>query len=325
MRPTTRFTLALALTAACALPVAAQEFPTKPVTLVTVLAAGTGLDIVARTYAEKLTQSLGRPVIVDNRPGGSGNVAAVAVKGMPADGHSLLVCTSAVLAINPTTFKQLPYDPKDFVPVAIYLKSPFMLIVDPKLPVNTMAELVAYARERQGKLSFSSPGTGTAPHLATELFKQIYNLDITHVPYKASPQSIVDVSAGTVQLAFAEAGASQRLVQDGRLRALAVSSTTRWSTFPDVPTVAEAANRPGFEAVSWHALVAPAGAPRAAIDRLQAEMARIMAMPDVRARVSSLGLIPVDVTSVADAQKYIAAETEKWGGVVRGLGLAGSQ
>lgn len=304
----------------------AQDFPVKPITLVTVLAAGSGLDIITRTYAEKLSQSMGRPVVVDNKPGGSGNVAAVAVRAMPADGYTLLVCTSAVAAINPTTFKQLPYDPKDFVPISIYLKSPFVLIVDPKIPARTVAEFVAYVRDgRQGRLSFSSPGTGTAPHLAMEMFRQLYSLDITHVPYKNTPQSITDVTAGHVQAGFAEAAASQKLIQDGRIRALAVSSTTRWNTFPEVPTVAEASGRQGFEAVSWHALMAPAATPRPVVERLRQEMARAVRLPDVQERISGLGLIPAEPMSADEMQRYIASETDKWGGLVRSLGLAGSQ
>lgn len=307
-------------------PASAQEYPSKPVTIVLVLAAGTGLDVVARTYGEKLAQNLGRPVVIDNKPGGAGIVAVNALKNLPADGHALLVATSAALALNRTTFKQLPYDAeKDFVPVSLYLKSPFILIVHPSLPVKSVQDLIRFAMERPGKLAYSSSSTGGAPHLAMEMFKQLFGLNITHVPYKNSPQSIADVAAGHVQLAFAEAGASKTLIEDKRLRALAVSSLTRFNTFPEVPTFAEATARPGLEAVSWHALVAPAGTPRAIVNRLHGEMTRIMKTPEVRDRIVNLGLIPVEPRSIEETQQYIASEAKKWGDLITRLGLAGSQ
>lgn len=307
-------------------PASAQEYPSKPITIVLVLAAGTGLDTVARTYGEKLAQSLGRPVIFDNRPGANGIVAITAVKNTPADGHVLLVATSAALAINPSTFKQLPYDSaKDFIPVSLYLKSPFVLIVHPSLPVRSVPELVKFVKQRPGQLSYSSTGHGGAPRLATEIFMQNYGLDIIHVPYKNSPQAIMDVAAGHVQLGFAEAGASQRLIQDQRLRALAVSSLTRFNSLPEVPTLAEATGRPGLEAVSWHALVAPAATPRTIMTRLNGEMTRIIRMPEVRDRIASLDLIPVDPQSIEENQRYIASEAKKWGDLIRKLGLEGSQ
>jgi len=307
-------------------PASAQDYPSKPVTIVLVLAAGTGLDTVARTYGEKLSQSLGRPVIFDNRPGANGIVAISAVKNTPADGHVLLVATSAALAINPSTFKQLPYDSaKDFIPVSLYLKSPFVLIVHPSLPVRSVPELVKFVKQRPGQLSYSSTGHGGAPRLATEIFMQNYGLDIIHVPYKNSPQAIMDVAAGHVQLGFAEAGASQRLIQVKRLRALAVSSLTRFNSLPEVPTLAEATGRPGLEAVSWHALVAPAATPRTIMNRLNNEMTRIIRMPEVRDRIASLDLIPVDPQSIEDNQRYIASEAKKWGDLIRKLGLEGSQ
>lgn len=329
MRHCPRSSLLAALvlaTTQLAAPAGAQEFPTKQVTLITVLAAGTGLDVVTRTYGEKLAQSLGRPVVLDNRPGANGLVAIGALKTQPADGHALLVGTSAALALNPTTFKQLPYDPaKDFIPVSIYLKSPFILIVHPSLPVRSVPELARFVKERPGKLSYSSTGPSGAPRLATELFMKHFGLDIIHVPYKNSTQAISDVAAGYVQLAFAEAGASQRLIQSQRLRALAVSSLTRFNSLPEVPTLAEATRQPGLEAVSWHALVAPAATPRPVLARLHTEMARIMKLPEVRERIASLDLIPFELHSIEDKQRYIASEARKWGDLIKSLGLAGSQ
>jgi tripartite-type tricarboxylate transporter receptor subunit TctC len=315
--------LALALFGA---PASAQDYPSKPVTIVLVLAAGTGLDTVARTYGEKLAQTLGRPVVFDNRPGANGILAVNALKLLPADGHALLVATSAPLALNRTTFKQLTYDPaKDFVPISIYLKSPFILIVHPSLPVKSVPELVKFVKARPGQLSYSSTGNGGVPRLSTELLMQTFGLDIIHVPYKNSPQSIADVAAGHVQLAFAEAGVSQPLIQDGRLRALAVSSLTRFRALPEVPTMAEATGRSNFEAVSWHALVAPSATPGAIVNRLHGEMTRIMRLPEVHDRIVNLGMIPVEPRSIEEYRQYIASEAKKWGDIITRLGLAGSQ
>jgi tripartite-type tricarboxylate transporter receptor subunit TctC len=304
----------------------AQDYPSKPVIVTLVIAAGTGLDVVARTWGEHLAQSLGKPVLFDNRPGANGIVAANAVKNAPADGHTLLVGTSAALALNPTVYKQLPYDPaKDFVPLALYLKSPFVLVTHPSLPVRSVKDLAAYVKARPAQLSYSSTGPGGMPRLATELLMQHYGLNITHVPYKNSPQSIVDVAAGHVQLAFAEAGASRAFIRDKRLRALAVSSFTRFNSLPDIPTLAEATGRPELEAVSWHALVAPAATPRPIMNRLHSEMTRIVNLPEVNKAIVNLDLIPVPLASIESNQQYIAAEARRWGDLVRKLGLAGSQ
>jgi tripartite-type tricarboxylate transporter receptor subunit TctC len=307
-------------------PALAQEYPSKTITITLVLAAGTGLDVVARTWGEQLAQGLGRPVVFDNRPGANGIVAINAVKNAPADGHALLVGTSAALALNQTTYKQLPYDSaRDFIPLSVYLKSPFILIVHPSLPVKSVPELVAYVKARPGQLSYSSTGPGGAPRLATEMFMQNFGLNIIHVPYKNSPQAIVDVAAGHVQLAFAEAGASRQLIRDKRLRALAVSTLTRFNSLPEVPTLAEAAARPSMEAVSWHALVAPSATPRAIVNRLHGEMTRILALPEVNKTIANLDLIPVTPASIESNQQYIASEAKKWGALITMLGLAGSQ
>ncbi len=307
-------------------PVAAQDYPSKQITIVLVLAAGTGLDVVVRTWSEQLAQYLGKPVVIDNRPGANGILAINNVKNAAADGHTLLVGTSAALALNPTTYKKLPYDPaKDLVPLAVYLKSPFVLVTHPSLPVHSVKELAAYVKARPGQLSYSSTGPGGAPRLATEMFMQNFGLDITHVPYKNSPQAIVDIAAGHVQLGFAEAGASRALIRDKRLRPLAVSSLTRFGSLPEVPTLAEATNRPELEAVSWHALAAPTATPRAIVNRLHGDMTRILKMPEVTKAISNLDLIPVATASIEDHQKYIASEARKWGELITKLGLAGSQ
>lgn len=317
--------LALLLCGACA-PASAQNYPSRPITIIVSLAAGTGMDTLVRLYGERLSQSLGQPVIIENKPGGAGVVAGeTIVKGAP-DGYTLAVATSAVMSIRPTLFKVRPFNPlTDFVPVSLYVKSPFIFIVDPALPVRSLPELINYVKERPGKLSYSSSGIGGAPHLAMELLKQRFNVDIAHVPYRNSPQSIADVAAGHVAAAIAEAGASLPLIKDGKLRAIAVTSLTRLESLPDVPPIAEAVAVPDFEAVSWHMLFARHDTPRPIVDKLHLEMKQIMAAPDMRERIANIGLIPHDSPSVDGMQQYVAAETEKWGAVVRQLGLAGSQ
>jgi len=304
----------------------AQTYPSRPITVIVSLAAGTGMDTLVRLYGEKLSQSLGQPVIIDNRPGGAGVVAGeTIVKGAP-DGYTLAVATSALLAIRPTLFKQRPFNPlTDFVPISHYVKSPFVFIVDPALPIQSVSEFVKYAKARPGQLSYSSSGIGGAPHLTMELLKQKFGFDIAHVPYRNSPQSIADVAAGHVAASVAEAGASLPLIKDGKLRAIAVTSATRFPTLPEVPPIAEAVGMPDLEAVSWHVIFARHDTPRAVVDKLHGEMQRIMAAPEMQQKIMAIGLIPHQSPSVEGIQAYIKAETEKWGALVRQLGLEGSQ
>lgn len=317
------------IAAALASPVAplhAQTYPTKQIALIVPLAPGTGMDVIARAYGDKLSQSLGRPIIVENKPGAAQIIGVNALLALPADGHTLLVATSGAMAINPSFFKKLPYDyQKDFIPLSLYLKSPFILVVNPQVPAKTALEFIQYAKERPGKLSYSSANIGSAPQLAGAMLNMRFGLDILNVPYKDTPQSIADIASGLVQMAFAEAGASQAFIKDGRIRALAVSSQVRLGTLPDVPPLSEAVNAPDFEAVSWHALFAKAGTPQPIVARLHNEMKRIMSEPDIVQRLRGIGLIPVDTPSVEGIQKYITDEEVKWGGLVRKLGLAGSQ
>ena len=306
--------------------VQAQDYPTRPITIVVTLSAGTGMDVIARLYADKLSQALGKPVVIENKPGAATMLGTAAVANAAPDGYTLLVATSAALSLNPTIYKQISYDPeRDLVPVSLYLKSPFILIVNPALPIHTVPELIKYAKESPTPLNYSSPGTGGLPYLSTELMNQRFGLKMTHVPYRATPQAVGDVAAGHVSLSFAEAGATLALIRDGKLRALAVSSTQRLPAHPSVPPMAEAASAPGFETVSWHVLMAPAKTPRPILERLNAEMTRIMSDPDMQKRLSDLGLIPLNPSSIAETERYIKSETEKWSTLVKKLGLAGSQ
>lgn len=307
-------------------PAAAQAWPTKNITIIVPLAAGTGMDTLVRLYGERLSQALGKPVIVENRPGAALMLGVSVLAKAAPDGHTLGVATAPALAINPTLYKQVAYDAeKDFVPISLYVKSPFILVTNPALGARNVPELLKLAKESSVPFSFSSSGTGTAQHLGVELIKQKYGLDMTHVPYKNSGQSITDIMAGHVTMAFAEAGLTLPMVRDGKLRALAVSSANRLPGLPDVPTFAEAAGWADFEAVSWHVLLAPAGTPPEIVNRLQQEMRRILATPDMQQRIANVGLIPFDAPSAAAISQYIRAERGKWAALVKSLGLEGSQ
>lgn len=307
-------------------PVNAQTYPTKSITILVPLAAGTGMDTIVRLYGELLSQAFGRPVVIDNRPGASMALAMTALARATADGYTLGIATSGPLAINPALYKKIDYDPdKDFAPIALYVKSPFVLVVNPALPVRTVPELIKLAKESATPLTYSTPGAGLLQHLSLEFMKQRFGFEATHVPYRNTPQSVGDIAAGHVAFGFAEAGATVPLIKDGKLRALAVSSKSRLPVLPDVPSFSEASGADDYEAVSWHVLLAPAATPNAVIDRLHGEMKRIMASRDMVKRVSDLGLIPFDTPSADGIRTYIKSEQEKWGSLVRKLGLAGSQ
>jgi tripartite-type tricarboxylate transporter receptor subunit TctC len=317
--------LAVAAAALGSAPAPAQDYPNKAVTIIVPLAAGSGMDSLVRLYADKLQTALGKPVVVENRPGAALMLAAAAVATAPADGYTLLVSTSAAMAINPVLYKKVHYDHvKDFVPISFYAKSPMILVVNPELPAKTVPDLIKHLKDAKAPLSYSSPGAGVAQHLSMEYMKKRFGVEAIHVPYKNTPQSIQDIAAGHVQLGFAEAGASLPLIRDGKLRALAVSATSRLPSLPDVPPFSEAANAPDFEAVSWHMLFAPAATPKPVVERLHAEMKKIMADPEMRKLTEKIGLIPIDTPDVAGIEKYLASEREKWGGLVKQLGLEGT-
>ncbi len=304
----------------------ADNYPARSINVIVALAAGTGMDAIVRLYAHHLSRRLGQSVIVENRPGSAGLAAMEGVLKAPADGYTLGAATSSALAIRPSLFKKLPYDVSaDFMPVALYLKSPFVLVVNPALPVHSVDDLIRYVKERPGQLSFSSSSVGGAPHLAGEYLKQRFALDMTHVPYRNSPQAITDVVAGHIPLTFAEAGVSLPLVRDGKLRALAVSSATRLEALPGVPALAETAGAADFEAVSWHALFVRANTPRDVAGKLHDEMKSILATPEMAAAISTLGLIPETPKPIEATREYIRSETAKWGSLVKSLGLEASE
>ena len=307
-------------------PAPAQTFPSKPVTIIVPLAPGTGMDSLVRLYSEQLAAALGKPVVVDNRPGAGLMLGTAAVAAAAPDGHTLGISSATPIAVNPVLYKKLNYDPnKDLAPIYFYVKSPFVLVVNPALPINSVPELIKYAKESASPMSYSTPGAGASQHLSMEFMAQRFGLKMTHVPYRSSPQSIADIAAGHVNLGFAEAGASLPLIRDGKLRALAVSSSSRLPTLPEVPPFGEAAGAPDFEAVSWHILFAPAATPKEIIERLHQEMRRIMSAAEMKKRAADIGLLPLDSPPIDGIRHYISSEREKWGSLVRKLGLEGSQ
>jgi tripartite-type tricarboxylate transporter receptor subunit TctC len=317
--------LAAALAVFALSPLQAQDYPSRTITIVVPLAAGTGMDAIARLYGERLGERLGRAVIVENKPGAGMFVATQSAIAAPPDGHTLLVATPTQLAVNQALYKQLPYNPeKDLVPVSHYLLSPFILVVNPSLPIASVAELIRHAKERPTPLSYSSPAGGGVPHFAIEVIKQHFGFDATHVPYRNSPQSIQDIAAGHIHFAFAEAGASRALIQGGKLRPLAVSTRHRLPAYPDLPPFAEASGMSDFDLVAWHVLVARAGTPQPIVDRLNAEMKRIMAAADMQQRISNMGLLPLDPPPVAETERFIKSEAAKWSQILGRIGLAGS-
>jgi tripartite-type tricarboxylate transporter receptor subunit TctC len=306
-------------------PSAAQTYPTKTVTIVVSIGAGTGMDSVARMYADKLSAALGQSVVVENRPGAATMLAAAQVAAAPADGHTLVVLTSGALSINPALYKQVNYDPiNGFVPISLYVKSPFILVVNPKVPANNALEFIAHAKKANPPITYATLGAGAIQHLCMEFAKSQFGFNATMVPYKNTGQSVIDIAGGQVEAAFVEAGASLPLIRDGRLRALAVSSASRLPLLPNVPPFAEAANAPGFEAVSWHMLLAPAKTPRPIVERLHNEMKKIMADKALTEKTAAIGLIPMESPSIEGMEAYLKSEREKWGGLVQKLGLKGT-
>jgi tripartite-type tricarboxylate transporter receptor subunit TctC len=319
--------LVLALSPAALKPALAQDYPTKNVTIVVPLAAGTGMDSIVRIYAEDLGKALGRPIVVENQPGAALMLAAQTVARAVPDGHTLVISTSSPMAVNQTLYKKVNYDPdKDFVPISLYVKSPFVMVVNPALGVNSMAGFIKMGKERKDNpLTYGTPGAGTLLHLTMETMKQDFGFEANHVPYRNSGQIVTDVVGGHISSAVSETGAALALINDGKMKALAITSSVRHPQLPEVAPLAEAANKPGFEAVSWHILLAPSATPAPIVARLQEEMRKITGNPAFQKKVSDIGLIPLAPQTQAEMQAYIKSEQTRWGGVVKKLGLEGSQ
>jgi len=314
----------LVLVFAAALPARAQDYPAKQVTFVLPFTPGGAIDLAARFLAQQLSDRLGKPFVVENRPGAGTVVASNLVAKAAPDGYTILVAPSP-LATNATLHKQLPYDPaKDFAPIARVADIPFVLVVHPSMPVHNVPELIQYARERPGQLSYASSGSGSTLHLAGELFKSMTGVEMTHVPYRGSPPALNDVVAGHVSLMFADPASAVAQITEGRVRPLGVTSLTRIPTAPDIPPIAEA-GLPGFEAVSWTLLVAPAATPPAIVNKLHAELKSVVATPEGQRQITGFGMVPFDSPPPEELNRFLQAEILRWGEVVRRAGIAGSE
>jgi tripartite-type tricarboxylate transporter receptor subunit TctC len=312
----------VAITSSAAL---AQDYPTRPVTIIVPYAAGGAADVGARLFGQKLSDRLGKGVIIENRGGGGTSIGAAAAAKAAPDGYTVFMGGSASLAVNVTLQKKLPYDPeKDFVPLALVVGIPFVLVVNPSLPVKSVADLVALAKEKPGRLAFATSGPGSPAHLQTELLKSMTGIDITLVPYKGSPPAVADFLGGEIQAMFVEFPASLELIKGGKMRPLGVSTRARVPAASDIPPLAEA-GLPGFDAGGWLMFAAPVNTPKEIAAKLHAELKSIGALPDVQRQISGMGLIPIDTPAVDDLQLYVKAEIERWGKVIRAAGIAGSE
>jgi tripartite-type tricarboxylate transporter receptor subunit TctC len=292
----------------------------QPVRLIVPAAAGGTVDILARALATPLSEGLGQPVLVENRPGAGTNIGMETVVRSEPDGHTILV-GGVPVAINRVMYRKLTFDPtSDLAPVTLLVTSGNVLVVHPSLPVHSVKELIAYAKDRPGQLNFGSPATGSTPHLAGELFNHLAGVKMVHVPYKGAAPALNDLIAGRLQLSFDNIPPALPHIRAGRLRALAVTSTERQPDLPDLPTVAEA-GLPGFAVSAWFGFLVPAATPGDAVNRLEAETAKVLAMPAIRQRLTQLGF-HVDGRGAAAYRAFIRAESERWTPVIRSLGLS---
>ena len=291
----------------------AQTYPAKPVRIV----VGPGPDALARVIGQQITQAWGQPVIIDQRGGGGGTISAEAVAKAAPDGYTLLLATGTH-TINPSMYK-VSYDMvRDFAPVTLLASTPFILAVHPSVPANSVGELIVLAKTSPGKLNYGSGGSGTPPHLATELFKTLAGVNIVHVPYKTVAAAITDLIAGQVQVMFTVGPAGLPQIRAGRIRGLAVSTAKRSAFAPELPTVAEA-GLAGFDVFGWNGLLAPAGTPRAVIAKLHDEITRALRIPEVRQRIASFGFEPVG-NSPEEFGEFVKAEIAQWAKVARESG-----
>jgi tripartite-type tricarboxylate transporter receptor subunit TctC len=302
-------------------PAQAQTWPSKPVRIVVPFPPGGTTDIVARSIGVELQRMWQHAVVIENRPGAGGNIGADLVAKAAPDGYTLLMGTVGTHAINKALFEQngakMPFDPaKDFVPITLAAGVPNVMVINPKLPVNTVAEFIAYAKARPGQLNMASSGNGTSIHLSGELFKTVTGVYMVHFPYRGSAPAITDLIAGNMNVMFDNLPSALPHIKSGRLKALAVTSRTRSPALPDVPTIEEAAGLKGFDASSWFGLFAPAGTPRTIVDRIQADVAKALAQPEVRERFIAQGADPGGNTPDQFAA-FIRAETDKWTRVVK--------
>jgi tripartite-type tricarboxylate transporter receptor subunit TctC len=306
--------------ATLSLPSFAQAWPARPIKLVVPFPPGSSPDIIARLVSDPLAARLGQPIVIDNRPGAGGNLGTAVVAKAEPDGYTFLFTIQGPLVTAPMLSKSLNYDPvKDLAPVSLVATSPNVLVVDPKLGANTLADFVRIAKQKKGELNYGSVGNGSAAHLAMESFKTRAGIDLVHVPYQGFPQVVNAILAGQVQAGFMVPGIAMGQVKAGKLKALGVTTLGRAASLPEVPTLAEL-GYPGFEAISWQAVLAPAKTPRATIDRVSAELVRIIKSDEVRTKMlgqyfSAVGTAPEALATL------MRTERDKWGQVIKAAGV----
>jgi tripartite-type tricarboxylate transporter receptor subunit TctC len=313
-----RFAAALLALVVCAgpVPALAQGYPNKPIRMVVTFPTGGAPDILARLFSERA--NLGQPIVVDNKPGAGGNIGADSVAKSAPDGYTLVMGTVGTHSINGALYSKMPYDMvKDFTPVAHIASAPNLLVVTNSLPVKNVQELVAYLKANPDKVSFGSPGIGTSVHVSGELFKSLTGTQMTHVPYKGRQFAIPDLIGGQIHLMFDNMPSALPMAKEGKIRALAQTTAKRSAAAPDVPTVAETV--PGFEATTWFAVFAPANTPRDVVMRLNGELKRVFALPDVQDKLRGIGLEPW-LSTPEELAKYQGEEIVKWAKVVKDSG-----
>jgi tripartite-type tricarboxylate transporter receptor subunit TctC len=300
----------------------AEDYPNRPVTFVVPFAPAGGTDTLARLFSDKLQQRLGKPFKVENRPGTGTVIAMNFVAKSPPDGYTISMAVSS-LAIDATIYQKLPYDPaKDLALIALIASVPFILVVNPSLPVQSVDDLIDLAKRRT--LSFGSGGIGAFHHLAAALFASMTGIKVTHVPYRGTAPALNDLAAGYIQFMFTDLGPALPLINAGKLRALVVTTKQRFATLPDIPPLADV-GAPGFDVAAWQGVVAPGQTPTPILDKLNGQFNDIKAMDDVRGRLTDLGMNPVRKRSVAELQRFLEDEIVRWGKVVEAAGLAKSE
>ena len=309
----------LALSLVLVGPAAAQPFPAKPLRLFVGFSPGGGVDITGRIVAAKLSELWGQAMTVENRLGAGGTLAADAVAKAPADGYTFVVCNAASHGIAPSLYKKLPYDPiRDFTPISLLGITSNVMVVHPSVPATTVAEFIAYAKANPGRISFGSSGVGTSPHLSVELLKSMTGINLVHVPYKGGAQSSTDLLGGQIQLLITNLPEQIGYIKAGKTRALGVSTIKRSPQLPDLPTISEAGVA-GFDVTVWYGLCAPAGLPRALVDKVNADVAKAVLSPDTQRRLFDQG-VEAARNSPEEFAAFIRAEVTKWAKVVRDSG-----
>jgi tripartite-type tricarboxylate transporter receptor subunit TctC len=317
-----RFVWALLFILSASPPTLAQDYPARNVTFVVATGAGAATDLLARILASRLSDRLGKPFVVENRPGAGTVLGADAVAKANPDGHTILMGTSTPLAINASLHKKLPYDPaKDFMPIALIATVPFVLVLNNDLPARSVLEFIALAKSKPREFSYGSTGPGSPFHLYAELFSSMTGIQMVHVPYRAAVAAQVDLMGGRLQVMMTDFTSSLQLIRQGKLRALGVTTKMRTAAAPEIAPIAEL-GVPGFEASAWQMVAVPAATPKPVVDKLHAELKSIMATPETRQAITGIGLVPVDTGPPEELQAFVRSEIVRWGDVVKRSGAS---